>query len=176
MYFKGNGSRQLTDYLAFKVCGHLNKKHDIRNLFLFLRVEGYKIDAIFQNNINDREELVYQLMTEWRKRMKSPEEAYTTLWKALTDQEVNLASIAYEVLKEPPTAEPSEKGKCHCWVSFAGKRPVVSMKKKVEIRTLFLQAQFPSCNAVSQINCIFLYQIYIINAITELYSRKQFLF
>ena len=101
--FQGRGGPHLTDILAFKVCGRLNKKHDIRNMFLFLRVEGHKIDAIFQNNINDREELVYQLMTEWRKRMKSPEEGYTTLWKALTDQEVNLASIAHEVLKEPPT-------------------------------------------------------------------------
>ena len=54
-------------------------------------------------------------MTELRKKMKSPEEAYKTLPNALTDPEVNLSSIAYEVLKEPPTdkisAEPSGRGK-----------------------------------------------------------------
>ena len=54
-------------------------------------------------------------MTKWRKRMTGSEEAYTALWKALTDQEVNLASIAYEVLKEPPTekisAESPDKGR-----------------------------------------------------------------
>ena len=90
-------------------------RDDIRKLFSFLRIEGHKVEAIFENNINNTNETAHKLMTDWRKRMKTPGEAYASLWKALTDQEVNLASIAYEILKEPPTGkittESPDKGK-----------------------------------------------------------------
>ena len=53
--------------------------------------------------------------------MKNTEEAYATLWNVLTNEDVNLASIANVVLKEPPTGQintelfrhavPSGKGK-----------------------------------------------------------------
>ena len=98
-----------------KVSLRLNDKHDIRKLFTFLCIEGHIIEANFKKNLNDTNEIAHELMTELRKRMKTPEEAYTKLWNALTDQEVNLASIAHEVLKEPPTdnisAQPPDGGK-----------------------------------------------------------------
>ena len=90
-------------------------RDDIRKLFSFLRIEGHIVEATFENNINNTNEIAHKLMTGWRKRMKNPDEAYDTLWKALTNQEVNLASIAHEVLKEPPTdkitTEFPDKGK-----------------------------------------------------------------
>ena len=115
MSFQESKGPRLTDFSALKVSLRLNDKHDIRKLFSFLRLEGHIIEAIFKKNLNDTNEIAHELMTELRKRMKTPEEAYTTLWNALTDQEVNLSSIAYEVLKEPPTdkisAESSGRGK-----------------------------------------------------------------
>ena len=68
-------------------------------------MEQHKINTIFQNNKDDIEESVYQLMIEWQKRQKDREEAYCALWNALTHEDVNLSSIAYEVLKEPPIEE-----------------------------------------------------------------------
>ena len=97
--------RELSPRLTLKVSDKLNKKRDIRNLFLFLGIEESKINTIFQNNKDEIEEAVYQLLIEWRKRQRTRGEAYNVLWKALTDEEVNLSSIAYEVLKEPPIEE-----------------------------------------------------------------------
>ena len=97
-------------------------RYDIRKLFSFLRIEGHIVEATFENNINNTNETAHKLMTEWRKRMKGPDEAYAVLWKALTDQEVNLASIAYEVLKQPPTdeitTESPDKGKLSTMTNY----------------------------------------------------------
>ena len=64
--------------------------------------------------MNDTNEIAHELMTEWRKRITGPELAYTALWEAVTDQDVNLPRIAFEVLKEPPTdnicAQPPDEG------------------------------------------------------------------
>ena len=72
-------------------------------------MEQHKINTIFHNNKDDIEESVYQMMIEWQKRQRDREEAYCALWKALTDEEVNLSSIAYEVLKNPPIEDINTK-------------------------------------------------------------------
>ena len=95
--FQENNGPQLTDSLALNVSQRL-MRDDIRKLFSFLSIEGHIIDSTFKYNINNTTEIAHKLMTEWRKRMKTLEEPYTTLWNALTDQKVNLASIAFEVL------------------------------------------------------------------------------
>ena len=85
-----------------EVCSRLNKNHDIRTLFSKLKIEKHKIDTIFHDNKDAIEELVYQLMSEWLKRQDSRAGAYVRLWLALTSEEVNLSSIAHDVLKEEP--------------------------------------------------------------------------
>ena len=114
--FQENNGPQLTDSLALNVSQRL-MRDDIRKLFSFLRIEGHIVEATFENNINNTNETAHKLMTEWRKRMTGSEEAYTALWKALTDQEVNLASIAYEVLKEPPTDKITTESPDKCKLS-----------------------------------------------------------
>ena len=110
MFFvKGTRVRELTPRLTHKISQTLTKRCDIRNLFLFLGIEENKIDTVFQNNKDEIEGAVYQLMIEWRKRQRTRAETYDTLWKALTDEEVNLSSITYEVLKVLPAEVIQEK-------------------------------------------------------------------
>ena len=129
-----------------KVSLRLNDKHDIRKLFTFLRIDGHIIEAIFKKNLNDTSEIAHELMTELRKRMKTPAEAYTKLWNALTDQEVNLASIAHEVLKEPPTdnisAQPPDGGKLSTIINNQCKR-ILNLVPSIGLRKTYLSHLYP---------------------------------
>ena len=121
----------MTDFIALKVSLRLTDKHDIRKLFTFLHIDGHIIEATFKKNLNNTNEIAHELMMEWRKRRTGPEVAYTALWEALTHQEVNLASITHEVLKEPPTdnisAEPPDKGKLSIIIQYQCKPHCISI-------------------------------------------------
>ena len=68
----------------------------------YLDVNKTTIDAILQNKKEDIQEAVYQMLSSWRKNQINPVEANSSLWKALTHADVNLSSIAHEVLVHPP--------------------------------------------------------------------------
>ena len=101
----GTGRPQLTDVLAHNVAKRLNDKDKIRKLFLFLDIDLHTINTAFTDKKDDIKESAHELMAEWRDSMETKEEAYTTLWKALTNHEVNLCNIVHEVLEEHPTAK-----------------------------------------------------------------------
>ena len=68
----------------------------------YLDVNKTKIDAILQNKKEDMQEAVYQMLSTWQKSQRNPVEAKSSLWKALTQADVNLSSIAHKVLVHPP--------------------------------------------------------------------------
>ena len=124
----------------------LNDKHDIRKLFTFLHIKGNIIEATFKKNLNDTNEIAHELMTEWRKRITSPEVAYTALWEALTDLDVNLPRIAFEVLKEPPTdnisAQPPDGGKLSTKTQYQCER-ILNLVPSIGLRTTYLSTLYP---------------------------------
>ena len=70
-----------------------------------LKVPENKIEAIFHNKKEDIQEAVYQMMREWKKTQTTPTIAYKALWNALTHSDLNLSSVAHEVLVDVPNAE-----------------------------------------------------------------------
>ena len=91
----------MTEIHILKVSRELNELYDIRMLGYYLEVSQTKIDAIIQNKKEDIQEAVYQMLRSWQKSQRTPVEAYSSLWKALTHGDVNLSRIAHKVLVHP---------------------------------------------------------------------------
>ena len=94
--------RDLTSKHILKVSRKLTEKYDIRMLGCHLEVPENTIEAIFHNKKDDIQEAVYQMLREWMKSQRTPAEAYQVLWDALMHPDVNLPSIANEVLVDSP--------------------------------------------------------------------------
>ena len=82
--------------------------YDIRMLGYHLKVPENTIEAIFHNKKEDIREAVYQMLREWKKTQRTPTIAYKALWDALTHSDLNLPSIAHEIL-----VSPNEESKVH---------------------------------------------------------------
>ena len=73
-----------------------------------LKVPENTIDAILHNKKEDIQEAVYQMLREWKKTQRTPAIAFKALWNALIHSDLNLSSIAHEVLLDPPNEEDKE--------------------------------------------------------------------
>ena len=82
--------------------------YDIRMLAYHLKVQENTIDAILHNKKEDILEAVYQMLREWKKTQRTPAIAFKALWSALIHSDLNLSSIAHEVLLDPPNEEDKE--------------------------------------------------------------------
>ena len=82
--------------------------YDIRMLGYHLKVPENTLEAIFHNKKEDIQEVVYQMLTEWKKTQRTPAIAYKALWEALTHSDLNLPSIANDALVNPPYEEDKE--------------------------------------------------------------------
>ena len=97
---------ELKDGHIFTLSHLLTRRSDLRQLAFKLGLAKHEIDAAIENNKTDHYEAAYELLSEWQKRQEGVGAAYRVLWRALTDEEVNLHQYARDVLKvKPPKRE-----------------------------------------------------------------------
>ena len=99
------GRKELNDIEALKIAFRLSEKYVIRNLGLHLGIEGFKLDAILENNKYDITEAAHKVLQECRKTQINNAEAYQNILEVLKHPDVNLLQIVRDVFPDSETGK-----------------------------------------------------------------------